>query len=347
MTKQILTTTILLLGLFIYAPAQNRSPKEALEGLREIGVIVRYDNAEGLEPAMLPTILQMLQERARGRLMETAVPLLQSTQEVDMFGRPRLVFTVTANRPTDTGPTIRVQGSLYERVRLWRDPTKEMELATWVQSGVGIAPTVTQELLLQVFDGQVNEFIRDYREANPHPIRVEEAIANLPAQVKDDASALQGLNGIRVFVSFRPDSLADTTQRAELQKKLQSEAEKKFLDAGIPLLKWAGESDRAGSPLLYMLITLSQPNFKTHAPPIEVEGNFWQQVRPVRDLKKQTYAVTWESHDSGDFVKTGDSTSAITHNAVLKVVNRQLDEFIKAYSAANPKLSTAPNAKAQ
>ena len=347
MTKQILTTTILLLGLFTYAPAQNRSPKEALEGLREIGVIVKYANAEGLEPAMQPTILQMLQERAKGRLMETAVPLLQSINEVDMVGRPRLVFTVTANRPTDTAPTIRVQGSLYERVRLWRDPTKEMELATWVQDGVGIAPTLTQEMLLQVFDGQVNEFIRDYREANPNIIRIKEATANLPAQVKDDANALQGLNGIKVFLSFRPDPLADATQRAELQKKLQGEAEKKLLEAGIPLLKWAGESERAGSPLLYIFISLSQPKFKTHAPPIDVESNFWQQVRPIRNPKKQTYAVTWESHNSGDFGKTDDGASALTNDAVLQVLNRQLDEFINAYSAANPKLSMAPNTKAQ
>src|SRR5512133_3476111 len=115
MTKRILTTTILLLSLFTYATAQNRSASEALAGLRQIGLIVKFDNAEGLEPAMRPTVLQMLQDRANGRFMEAGVPLLQSTNEVDMIGRPRLVFTVTANKPTDTAPTIRVQSSLFER----------------------------------------------------------------------------------------------------------------------------------------------------------------------------------------------------------------------------------------
>jgi hypothetical protein len=47
------------LSLFTYATAQNRSAKEALEGLREMDV-VKYGNADGLEPAMQPTIQQML-----------------------------------------------------------------------------------------------------------------------------------------------------------------------------------------------------------------------------------------------------------------------------------------------
>ena len=38
MTKHILTTITLLLGLFTYTAAQNRSAKENLEGLQAIGV---------------------------------------------------------------------------------------------------------------------------------------------------------------------------------------------------------------------------------------------------------------------------------------------------------------------
>jgi len=344
MTKQILATTILLLSLFTCAKAQTRSPKEALEGLREIGVVVKYRNADGLEAANRPTILQMLQDRAKRRLWEAEVPLLESTDEAFIAGRPRLVFTVTANKPTDTAPTFRVEASLYERVRLRRDPTKEMELATWEKDGVGIAARATQEMLLQVFDGELNEFIKAYREANPNPTRIDEPAAG-PVQVKDEADALQGLNGMRLFVAFRPDVLADAAQRAELQKRLEGEAEKKFQEAGIPLLKYGDETERAGHPLLYMFITLSQPNFTTHAPPIGIESHFWQDVRPVRDPQKQTYAVTWESYSSGDFEKTADGSSAITHDAVLQVLNQQLDEFIKAYSAVNPKPSSASNTK--
>ncbi len=130
MTKKILTTTILLLNLFTYTAAQNRSAKEALEGLHAIGVVVKYGQVEGLDAAMQPTVLQMLQDRAKDRLRQAEIPLLKATEEAEMRGRPRLVFTITLNKRTDTAPTIVVESRLYERVRLWRDPTKEMELAT-------------------------------------------------------------------------------------------------------------------------------------------------------------------------------------------------------------------------
>ena len=276
---------------------------------------------------MQPTILQMLQDQAKDRLKEAEVPLL-SSEDSDTVDRTRLVFTVTLNKRTDTAPAILVESKLYERVRLWRDPAKEMELATWAQSGVG-GPRITNEMLFQVFDGQLNQFIKAYREVNPNPTRAESAGPNSPVHHSDNSNALQWLNGITVFVSFRPDVLADAAQRAELQKTLQREAEEKLVKAGIPLLKWVAETERAGHPLLYIFITLSRPNSDRHA--IEVESAFWQQVRPVRDPRKETSAVTWESEASDGW--------PISDEAVLKVLNNQLDEFIKAYRAANSKLS--------
>ncbi len=79
-----------------------------------------------------------------------------------------------------------------------------------------------------------------------------------------------------------------------------------------------------------MFITLSQPNF--HAPAIAVESAFWQQVRPVRDPRRQTYAVTWEWDAS-------DDGPTVTDEALLRVFNSQLDAFMKAYNTANSKLS--------
>jgi hypothetical protein len=79
-----------------------------------------------------------------------------------------------------------------------------------------------------------------------------------------------------------------------LLKILQSEAEKKFKEAGIPLLKYVTESETAGRPLLYVSIRMSRPDPRS-SPLIAVESKFWQYVRPVRDLKKNIYAVTWES----------------------------------------------------
>lgn len=338
MTKQILTTTILFLSLGTYAAAQNRSPKEALEGLREIGVNVKFGDANGLEAATQPAILQMLQDRAKDRLREAEVPVLRSSDEANMAGKPRLVFTVTANKPSTDAVTIRVESRLYERVRLWRDRAKEIELATWVQSGIGVGSTLSHEMLFQVFDGQLNEFIRDYREGNPNPARVTNAGPTLDtaAQLSADGNFLQGLNGVDLFVWSGPTRFLDPPLEA-LVKTLQGEAEKKFKQAGIPLLKYAQETEAAGRPLLYVSIKLNQPN--SHAPAIAIESEFWQRVRPVRDPKKDTYAVTWESQTANG--------GPINDEAVLQLVNSQLDEFIKAYKAANPKQSSAANVKAQ
>lgn len=315
MLKHALISVVLLLSLFICASAQNRSARETLEGLRDIQVLVRYAQVDGLEASMQPTILQMLQDRARDRLREAAVPLATG----DNVDRSRLVFTVTVNKNSDTAPAILVESKLYERVHLLRDPAKQMEVATWVQSGTG-GPRVRNEILFDVFDEQLKVFIRDYREVNPKPIPVDHRATASPAPLSADSTGLQGLKGTRVFVAFRPDLSADKSHRAEVQKTLQKQAEARLAQAGIPSL-----TDETGEPLLYLLITLSPPN--SSAPPIEVESAFWQQVRPDRDLRKQIYAVTWESR--------GRNGGPIADAAVVEVLNNQLDEFIKAYKAAN------------
>src|SRR5258705_9344950 len=128
-------------------------------------------------------------------------------------------------------------------------------------------------MLFQVFDGQLNQFIREYRAVNPNPTQTVSATPNPPAQVKDNANSLQGLKGIKFFVAFRPDQFADAAQRAELQKKLQEEAASKLVQAGIPVPKYSDEPGQG--PLLFVVITLSQPNF--HAPAIAVESAFWQE----------------------------------------------------------------------
>jgi hypothetical protein len=339
MTKQILTASLLLLSLFTYTEAQNRSAKENLEGLREIGVVVKYANADGLDAAMQPTVLQMLQDRAKDGLKQADIPVLQSTEQSEMSGRPRLVFTVTANKPSDHVPTVVVESSLYERVRLGRDRTKEMELGTWVKSAFGYASRVTTEMIFQVFDAQLNGFIKDYREANPQPTLAKTSTTSsdqYAVPLKANGNSLQGLNGIDLYVWSGP-SRSPAAPLASLIKVVQSEAEKKLKDAGIPLLKFMKQPDGDGSPLLYVSFTLNHPT--SHAPAIEVQGKLWQQVRPLRDPKKDIRAVTWELQSGND--------GPVSDEAVLQVVSAQIDEFIKAYRAANPQPSSASTVKAQ
>lgn len=323
MTKRMIAASILLLSLFTLISAQNRGDEKTLAGLQSIGLVVQYGNADGLDAAEQPAILQKLQDRARKLLTEAEVPLLESTDG------PRVVFTVTVKK-TDTTLPVYVESSIHERVRLWRDEKKEVDLATWVMGGVG-GPTVTQQLLLDVFDGQVKGFIKAYRAANPNRVQLENGSADQTAQLKDNPNTLEGLTGTRVFISSRSGAF-DHPRTPALMKMLQSEAAKKFKQAGIPLHQYANESESAGRPLFNVFITLSWTNSSRAA--IEMESKFWQRVRPVRDSRKDVDAVTWESSASDN--------GPITDDAVLKVMNSQLDEFIKAFIAANPNLPAVP-----
>ena len=325
-----IAASILLLSLFSHTSAQNRGDDKTLEGLQNLGLVLKYGNADGLDTEEQPATLQMLHDRARKLLKEAEIPLLESTDEAGMKGRPRLVFTVTVNKKTETAPAVYVESSLYERVRLWRDEKKEIDLATWVMGGVG-GPTVRPQLLLDVFDEQVKGFVKAYRAANSNRPPVESGSADQAAQLRDDPNTLEGLPGVRLFVSSRSGAF-DHPRTPALIKMLQSEAEKKFKQAGISLLQYTNESESVGRPLFYVFITLSGANSMRAA--IEIESKFWQRVRPVRDPRKDLDAVTWESKASDNGPNTDD--------AVLQVMNSQLDEFIMAFIAANPKVAAAP-----
>jgi hypothetical protein len=341
MTKQILTASTLLLSLFTYTAAQSRTdgfkdlnPRLTLEELGNIGLIVKYGQVDGLETAMQRTILQKLRDRAKNRLRQGDIPIWESTDEADMVGRPRLVFSVTLKKQTDSRPALLIESKLFQRVRLWRDPSQEVELATWSMSSVG--PNVESQMLFALFDKPLDAFVREYRAANPNPPRAESRTTAPPAQLNDNASALQGLTGIDFMVSLRFIQFVDARFQA-LSDPLQREAENKLKQAGIPLLRYAPDIARAGYPLLNVVVTLDQ-NGISYAPAIDVRTQFWQRVRPVRDLKKYTYAPTWESH--------ANDGPLITEEALRRIVNSQLDQFIEAYQAGNPKQSSLPAVKA-
>lgn len=324
-----LAVIVFLLTLSVHVSAQNRGSNEALEGLGDIGLIVKYHKAEGLSEVMRPTMLQMLQDRARDTLRYAGISLLDTTDEAEMAGKPRLVFTVTLNAPSETAPAIRVETRFYERVRLWRDRAKQLELATWVRDGIG-TPKVTYKVLFDVFDQQVNLFIKAYKEVNPDAQQVGNRVPDPPTQRRDTGNPLEGLNGVSLFVAGGPASAGAKLE--PLLKTLRIEAEKKLTQAGIPVLKYVNETKVAGDPTLYLYLKLGKRN--SADPEIGITSDFWQQVHPVRDPKKTTRAVTWESY--------GSDNGPISEEAVFQVMNAQLDEFIKAYIAANPRVSAIP-----
>jgi len=317
MKRQILTTIVVLLILTFHVSAQNRN--DALEGLRDIAVVVKYgQEVDGLSEVMRPSLLLMLQDRARD-LLKASVPLVP---EADMAGRPRLVFTVTSKKMANVH-AIDIESKLYQRVRLRRDSAKEVEVTTWKWGG--IAGPITHQKLLALFDGQIDVFVKDYRAANPSPPPVESRTPDLPAKLIDNASSFEGLNGIRLYVhvQFTPDDPLADERRLALQKIFEGEAEKRLKEAGIQTSPYL-------SQLLSISISLSRPTDLSSA--IWIESDVSQPARLVRDPQKEIRAVTWESR--------ANERIPATDEAVLRIMNSQLDEFIKIYNAANPKLTS-------
>ena len=328
---------IFSLSLTAQLAAQTMEKAQTMEGLRDIVLEVKYGRLDGKQEEWQSTLLQRLQERARRSLEEAEIPLSQSTDEPGKTSKPRLVFTVSLSRKPETDP-VRVQSEIFQRVHLWRDTAKELELATWTMYGVG-GPMVTEKMVSDVFDGQVAEFIKTYHEVNSTaPVSTQPPI-DKSAEFTSPPNGFEGLNSTRVFVSIRQDMMFDGGPPVS-EKLLQDAAEAKLKAAGIKVTRSTTQAERSGNALLYVWVKLSAPNTQTWAPPIGVESTFSQWVVLDRDPQKRSEAVTWESQDSGRFAKADDGSSVITDEAALEVVNKQLDEFIKAFKAGNARRSS-------
>src|SRR5262245_48112519 len=120
---KIISITFLLLGLTAQLAGQTPEKAQTMEGLRDIALDVKYGHVDGPQEEWQANLLQRLEDRARRSLWEAGIPLSQSKDETS---GPRLVFTVTLNRKPETDP-VRVQGEIFQRVRLWRDTAKELE----------------------------------------------------------------------------------------------------------------------------------------------------------------------------------------------------------------------------
>jgi hypothetical protein len=341
---KILAITVLLFGLPAQLSAQ-RSDEKTLEGLRDIELIVKYGEVNGQQTDWQSAALQTLEDRARKRLQEAGIRVLPA-DESSKAGMAKLVFTVSLNRVNSAAAPVRIETKLYQRVRLWRDSAKELELPTWTMSGVG-GPEVTAKMVSDVFDAQVDSFLKYYKQMNATASEAATENAPTSTQLSDTRHAFEGLNSTRLFLSIRRDMFSDARQ-VLLEKFLQEAAENRLKEAGIKLNRYTNEAEQAGHALLYIWVKLSKPNTHAWAPPIGVESSFSQWVRLVRDPKKQTDAVTWESRDQGEFVKNSSGDLVITDDAVLEVVNKQVDEFIKAFKAANANVTpVVPQTKSE
>lgn len=327
----------MLLSLTAQLAAQTLEKAQTMEGLRDIVLVVKYGHLDGKQEEWQSTLLPRLEERARHSLEEAEIPIVQSTDEDGKSGKPRLVFTISLSRRPESDP-VRVQSEIFQKVRLWRDTTKELELATCGTYDVG-GPTVTRKAVLDVFDRQVADFIKAYREVNSTSQFSTQPAIDKSAPFNSPPNAFEGLRSTQVYVSV-PQSMFDG--RPQLSEKfLLDAAETKLKAAGIKIIRSTTQAERSGNAILNIWVKFGPLNGQTSASPI-IESTFSQWVLLDRDPQKRTDAITWQSQDSGPFTKTDDGLPVITNEAVLEVVNKQLDEFIKAF-----KIGSAPQAKAQ
>lgn len=340
---KILVLTICFFGLTGQLSA-GRTDDKTLEGLREMELVVKFGEVNGQPAEWQSTALQRLEDRAKRQLEEAGIRIL-SMDESSKAGRAKLVFTVNLNREDKNAAPVSVETRVLQRVRLSRDSSRELELSTWTMDGVG-GPEVTQKMMFDVFDGMIENFLKYYKPMNPTTSEAPtEKIPATYARVSNTEHGFEGLNATTLLVAIREDMFSDARQGL-LQKFLQEAAEKKLREVGIKLIRYSNEAQQAGHAYLTVYIKLSQPNRHIWAPPIGVESTLVQRVSLVRDPKKQTDAVTWESRDQGEFVKNSSGDLVITDDAVLELVNKQVDEFIKAVKAANANVtSVVPQAK--
>jgi hypothetical protein len=143
--------------------------------------------------------------------------------------------------------------------------------------------------------------------------------------------SLRGLKGVAVSVVINNRSnVLDEAQRLALTKLLQGDAEAKFQEVGIPLLKFAQEIEQEpGSPHFLLAVILDKPNGNNY--PVVTESRLVQDARLSRDPAIQISVTTWTAYS------VGAGYEATNTEKVRQQVGHEVDHFIKAYLKANPR----------
>jgi hypothetical protein len=161
--------TILILAFILLsstmAPAQSSQSKN-LRGLKGIRLVVMFARADAINEADKPAILKLVEADASAKLKRARIPLLHFAGEVEGAGSPELIVYITLDKPNGFVYPIVSAMKLFQRVRLARDPSIEADVPTWDTFGIG-APKFTMEALQTTIASEIDQFINDYRAANP------------------------------------------------------------------------------------------------------------------------------------------------------------------------------------
>jgi len=140
-----------------------------------------------------------------------------------------------------------------------------------------------------------------------------------------ERETLAGLTGVGVLVEeMNPDAEKDGLARSTLQ----TDVELKLRQAGIRVLSKDEWLAAPGRPSLYLNVnTFSRTGLYAYCILLKVK----QRVTLIRNLATTSWGTTW---DSRGFMGT---VGADNLHTVRDDVRDQVDQFINAYLAANPK----------
>jgi hypothetical protein len=164
MMRRIVAATILLLAVHTYVSAQVRDDEMSLQGVKGVHLDVSW-TARRVD-AQSNARLKKLAGQAEAKLREAAIPLLRHTGEMEPAGNPRLTLRIKLNDLESSAAPILIESKFSQKVRLSRDPSKEMEVVTWENYGVG-GPEITDDMMSRVLDSLLDMFIKAYRSVNP------------------------------------------------------------------------------------------------------------------------------------------------------------------------------------
>jgi hypothetical protein len=132
--------------------------EDNLRGLKGVRLVVMFGRAGSIEEAERPGILKLVEADATAKLQKAGISLVENA------GSPRLVVSLTCDKPNGFVYPVVATVTLLQRARLARDPSIEGDLATWEDGGVGDLKTL--EVIRGLVADEMNHFIMDYQAVN-------------------------------------------------------------------------------------------------------------------------------------------------------------------------------------
>ena len=164
--KRIVVALAFLLATSTAASAQFAPSTENLRGLKGVRLIVMFGRADGLDEALRPEVLKMLEADTTAKLQKAGIPIFEFADEIEKAGSPRLIVLVTLDKLNGFVHPLVTEVKLLQRVRLARDPSIETDAVTWSLEGVG-GPKLEIPMIRRQIATEIDRFIQDYLSVNP------------------------------------------------------------------------------------------------------------------------------------------------------------------------------------